>query len=189
MGGAMNARSMLLQARLQAARIDPVLALAVTLVVVCAVAMLLLLQASSRLEREYDEAQRSARTPVASAAVPAPSVDIRLARFRDTLGAQESVQQQLAQVFALASQHGLVLRQGEYRRTTRPAARVVAYQINLPVKGSHEAVWQFALDVLRALPHAALDEVVFRREAIADPSVEARLRMTLYLDDGSRRTP
>ena len=55
--------------------------------------------------------------------------------------------------------------------------------LNLPVKGSYGAIWQFALGALRAIPFASLDDIGFRRDSIGDPVVEARLRLTLYLKD------
>ena len=59
------------------------------------------------------------------------------------------------------------------------------YQIVLPVKGGYQPLWQFAMQGLRDMPFASLDEVSFRRDAIAEPVVEARLRFTLYLKDGA----
>ena len=88
-------------------------------------------------------------------------------------------------VFALAARHGLTLEQGEYRTTVDRNARLVAYQVNLPVKGNYTAIWQFAMDVLRAVPHASLDDVAFRRDAIGEAGVDARLRLTFYLAERS----
>jgi hypothetical protein len=60
---------------------------------------------------------------------------------------------------------------------------VHTYQLNLPVKGSYAAIWQFALSALRAIPFASLDDISFRRDSIGDATVEARLRFTLYLSE------
>jgi hypothetical protein len=60
---------------------------------------------------------------------------------------------------------------------------VHAYQVTLPVKGSYAAVWNFALDSLRAIPFASLDDISFKRDSIGDDKVAARLRLTLYLAD------
>ena len=61
--------------------------------------------------------------------------------------------------------------------------------MSLPLKGSYAAVWQFALQALRAMPFASLDELSFRREQIADPTLEARVRLTLYLSDAAGVAP
>jgi len=77
------------------------------------------------------------------------------------------------------------LNQGEYKAGYDKASRVSTYQIILPVKGPYQAIWQFAMQGLREMPFASLDEVSFRRDSIAEPAVEARLRFTLYLKDGA----
>ena len=41
------------------------------------------------------------------------------------------------------------------------------------------------MDVLRAVPHASLDDVAFRRDAIGEAGVDARLRLTFYLAERS----
>ena len=76
-----------------------------------------------------------------------------------------------------------MLSQGEYKSGYERNARVHTYQVNLPVKGSYAAIWQFALGALRAIPFAALDDISFRRDSIGDPTVEARVRITFYLSD------
>jgi hypothetical protein len=78
-----------------------------------------------------------------------------------------------------------VLRQGEYKPGYDRNARVYTYQVNLPVKGSYAAIWQFAMAALRTIPFASLDEITFHRDAIGDATVDARLKLTLYLRDGT----
>jgi len=86
-------------------------------------------------------------------------------------------------LFALASNSGLVLSQGEYKGTLDRDGRFHTYQIYLPVKGGYGAIWQFAVLALRAIPFASLDEISFRRDTIGESTVEAHLRITLYLTD------
>jgi hypothetical protein len=117
--------------------------------------------------------------PGAIAPLP-PSADQNLAHFYASLGERGKVERQLKTLFALAEMNGLALRQGEYRSSQDRAGRFLTYQITLPVTGRYGAIWQFAFDTLRALPHASLDDVAFRRDAIGSETVEARLRLTLY---------
>ena len=180
----MTLASLSLRARLLLVRIDPLVALVVVLMFAGAAAQIALLPARARLEHDYEAARRAARTPLPPQPAPVaapPSSDQNLAQFRATLGDPRGVERQLKQVFALAGRHGLTLQQGEYRATRERNAKLVAYQVNLPVKGSYGAIWQFAMDVLRAIPHASLDDVAFRRDSVGDAGVEARLRLTLYL--------
>ena len=115
-------------------------------------------------------------------APPATSAD-NLALFHAVLGQSRHAEQQVGQLFDLAEKNGLVLAQGEYKSGYDKASRVATYQVTLPLKGSYQAIWQFALQALRAAPFASLDELSFRREQIADGRLEARLRMTFYLAD------
>jgi hypothetical protein len=184
MGRAMTLATFPLRARLRLARINPVMALILALVVGGAAVQIALIPARARVNQAYDAARVLARTPLPVRPAPAvapPSSDQNLAQFYATLGDPRAVERQLKQVFALAARHGLSLQQGEYRTTADRNAKMLAYQVNLPVKGSYGAIWQFAMDVLRAIPHASLDDVAFRRDTISQDGVEARLRLTFYL--------
>ena len=99
----------------------------------------------------------------------------------------DTLDRPVATLFGLAAKSGLVLRQGEYKQGYDRNAHVYTYQVNLPVKGSYQAIWQFAMAALRAIPFASLDDISFHREAIGDATVEARLRLTLYLRDGTEQ--
>jgi hypothetical protein len=127
-------------------------------------------------------------TPAASAAPAAPSID-NLDAFYAALGPRRYAEQQVKTLFTLAAKNGLSLSQGEYKTGYDRNARVTTYQVNLPVKGSYGAIWQFAMGALRAIPFASLDDISFRRDTIGDPGVEARLRLTLYLKDAPGETP
>jgi hypothetical protein len=117
-------------------------------------------------------------------AAPAPAdANANLALFYDTLGERRYAEQQVKTLFALAAKTGLVLSQGEYKGARELNGRFHTYQVNLPVKGSYGAIWQFGMLALRAIPFASLDEISFRRDTIGEPTVEARLRITLYLAD------
>jgi hypothetical protein len=123
-----------------------------------------------------------AASPVAPVVAAAEAPD-NLARFYAALGQRRDAEQQVKTLFALAASNGLSLSQGEYKSGYDRNAHVYTYQVNLPVKGSYAAIWQFALGALRAIPFASLDDIGFRRDDIKDAQVEARLRLTLYLSD------
>jgi type VI protein secretion system component VasK len=122
----------------------------------------------------------TAAQPAAPAPVPAADP---LEAFYTALGPRRYAEQQVRTLFTLAAKNGLSLSQGDYKAGYDRNARVATYQVNLPVKGSYAAVWQFAMGALRAIPFASLDDISFRRDDIKDPLVEARLRLTLYLKD------
>ena len=166
-------------------RLNPVLAGAVVLALGAMAAVLWLGMARAELGEDYAAARRQAALPppAPSAIAAPPSADQNLAHFYASLGERSKVERQLKTLFALAGKNGLALRQGEYRSSQDRAGRFLTYQITLPVSGRYGAIWQFAFDALRALPHASLDDVGFRRDAIGSEAVEARLRLTLHLAD------
>ncbi|MFA9217090.1 MAG: hypothetical protein ACEQSK_08285 [Sphingomonadaceae bacterium] len=118
-----------------------------------------------------------------ASAPPPPSANQNLAAFYEVLGERRYAEQQVKLLFDLAAKSNLTLAQGEYKAAFDKASGVSTYQVLLPVKGSYGAIWQFAMHSLREMPFAALDEISFRRDSIAEPVVEARLRVTLYLKD------
>jgi hypothetical protein len=137
--------------------------------------------------QEQTRSQAGAAKPAPAAAPAAPSgaqADAAaLARFHGALAPRGSAAEQVKTLFGLAGQNGLVLRQGDYKAGTDRNAHLMTYGVDLPVKGSYGAVWRFALGTLQAMPFATLDDISFRRNAVGDPAVEARLRLTLYLAD------
>ncbi|WP_027864735.1 hypothetical protein [Massilia alkalitolerans] len=180
----MNLSALWLRLVLALRRVNPVVAGAVALALALMVAFLLMLRAQFDLEEQYTEARRQAALPPpmpGAVAPPPPSADQNLAHFYASLGERGKVERQLKTLFGLAEKNGLALRQGEYRSSQDRAGRFLTYQITLPVTGRYGAIWQFAFDALRALPHASLDDVAFRRDAIGSELVEARLRLTLHL--------
>jgi hypothetical protein len=188
-GGAMKDLSLRLQLALR--RADPLLVGAALLLAAVLAAFGWTLHARQQVQQERvrfeaQPARRAAAPGIEAAAAPAPD---RLAAFNGALGERAQAEQQLRTLFALAARHGLELRQGEYKPAWDRNAQLYTYQVDLPVKGSYEAVWQFALAALRAIPFAALDDISFRRDGVRDAAVEARLRLTLYLRDTQGETP
>ena len=189
MGDAMkgaNLATLWLQLRLAARRVNPLMQAAVLLLLAGLGTLLWLAPARDQLEAEREQLRRAAATPppVAAAPIPVSSAAERLAIFHAALGAQRDVEPGMKTLFRLAAKTGLVLRQGEYKRGYDRNAKLHTYQVNLPVKGSYAQIWQFAFLVLRALPFASLDDVSFKRDAIAETALEGRLRLTFYLRDG-----
>jgi hypothetical protein len=125
-----------------------------------------------------------AGTLAAVVVAPPPDSQQNLAQFYAALGQRHYAEQEVKMLFALAAKNGLTLTSGEYKESVDAASRVTSYQVVLPVKGPYNAIWQFCLQVLAALPFAALDDISFKRELIAEAAPEARLSFTFYLKDG-----
>lgn len=176
--------SQALRLRIGLAASNPVALGALVIIAAAAGALGWTLQASDLLARERALARQAAALPV-RAVEPATdhTLEDNLALFRRTLGERRYAEQQVRTLFGLAEKSALVLRQGEYREVYNQNARLYAYQVTLPVKGNYRAIWDFALQVLRTMPFASLDDIGFTRDAVGDPNVEARLRFTFYLAD------
>jgi hypothetical protein len=85
----------------------------------------------------------------------------------------------LEKLFALATVHQLTLAKGDYQLAADAASPVQAYTVTLPATQSYAVLRQFSAEVLRALPHAALDELRLERADAASTEAHARLRFTL----------
>jgi hypothetical protein len=181
-----------LRLRLALAATGPVVFGALALCVLALAALAWLVQARDLVDLARVEARRVAALPPPApviAATPPATDDYHLALFEAALGERRHAEQGVKTLFKLAGQAGLTLRQGEYKAAYDRNARLHTYQVTLPVKGSYGAIWQFALGALRAIPFAALDEISFKRDAIGEANVEARLRLTFYLTERPGAAP
>ncbi|EHP44248.1 transmembrane protein [Cupriavidus basilensis OR16] len=106
-----------------------------------------------------------------------------LAAFYGALGQYATVEDEIGILFRIAGESGLSLRQAEYRASFDRSGAFYTYQIVLPVRGPYRSVRQFCEEVLNAIPFASLDEVKFKRGAIGEPTIEAKLQFTLFLTD------
>ena len=172
---------LMLALRLYAMRAGGAACLAVALLLAGLATWAWLLPQRAALQEELARPLPAASTLVEAA--PPPTANENLSLFYATLGEKRHAEQQVKTLFDLAGKAGLSLNRGEYKFAYDKASGVTTYQIALPVKGAYRKIWQFALESLAVVPFAALDEVSFRRDTIADPVVEARLRFTLYLKE------
>lgn len=186
---AMSLRAVGLRLRLAFSGASPVAAGATLICLLGAALAMWLTQQSELLARKQELAVRTAALPPTAAPVPKATPNENLAFFYAAVGERRYAEQQVKTLFGLAAKTGLVLHEGEYKSGYDCNARLSTYQIDLPVKGSYRAIWQFSLSALRAIPFATLDEISFRRDSIGDTNVEAHLRLTLYLSDAAHGVP
>jgi len=122
-----------------------------------------------------------AATLPAPVAAPVPAVQ-HLADFYDVLGETGYAEQQVKTLFAIATKNGLSLNQAEYKLADDKNGRYQTYQILVPLKGDYQNIRQFCEQTLLTIPFASLDEINFKREAIASGTLEAKLHFTFYLN-------
>ncbi|KAF1016127.1 MAG: hypothetical protein GAK31_01611 [Stenotrophomonas maltophilia] len=119
--------------------------------------------------------------PPAAALANASAAPGHMARFQAVLSEREVLGPSLETLFALADANGLQLQQADYQYSRDSASGIYQCQIPLPMKGDYASIWAFVVDVLQSLPFAALQDISFRRNSIADATPQAQLRMTLYM--------
>lgn len=85
----------------------------------------------------------------------------------------------------LAESCGIRLNEGEYKATSDKVGRIVRFQMTLPVKGEYPQIRKFLAALPSELPAVALQGVHFERQKVADPGVEAKLKLVLYLEQES----
>lgn len=96
---------------------------------------------------------------------------------------KESTPDWLGQIYAAAASQSLRLSQGEYKFIPGKTGKLDSYQINLPVQGSYTQIRKFIVQVLNETPVISLDQISFKRETVRNASVEAKIRLTLYLQE------
>lgn len=111
--------------------------------------------------------------------------DEQLAEYYKFFPSARTAPQWLEKLVALAESHGLILDQGEYQAAPDKVGRLVRFQMTLPLKGGYAQIREFLAAMPKELPAMALETVQFERRNIADPEVEARLKLVLYLERSS----
>ena len=91
----------------------------------------------------------------------------------------------VAKMNEAAGASDLKLQSAEYRLVSDPAGKIARYQVSVPVIGSYPQIRTFVGAMLRAVPSAALDEIVMKRDSIQSVRLEAQLKLTVYLRSGS----
>jgi hypothetical protein len=116
-------------------------------------------------------------------AVHHTSAEDHFNQFIDGLGDDRYTEQQVKTLFALADKAGLTLSQADYKLAEDKNGHYRTYQVLMPVKGNYSAIRRFCESTLLAIPFASLDEMSFKRDAVGNGTLEARLRFTIYLSD------
>ncbi|TWB64025.1 hypothetical protein [Nitrospirillum viridazoti] len=190
------APTLLLRARLALGRAGWTSLLAGALFIAGAAAFLIGLPTlQTRVDaRQADLAQVTARVARAGrqprpAAAPLPPAQRNLQAFYDALGDVRYVDQDVAVILDEADRQGLTIAQADYKLGYEKNGLYHVYTMQMPVTGSYAAIRAFCRQVLLSLPYAALEEISVKRAAIGDATVEARLRLALYLDGPADYAP
>ncbi|TBW07578.1 pilus assembly protein PilO [Azotobacter chroococcum subsp. isscasi] len=113
--------------------------------------------------------------------LPAQGPGQQLADFHRQLPAQPAASSAIDRIYAAARAHNLSLARGEYSLGIDPKTRLARYRILLPVRAGYPQLRRFLHSLLSEVPALVLEDVEFKRKAIHETELEARIRMTLYL--------
>ncbi len=102
------------------------------------------------------------------------------AAARRALPARADVPGILRQLFDEAAQARLAVDTGKYEINATSGSSVVRYRIAFPVAGPYPQIRAFIDRTLATMPAVALSDLALERKSIADGSVEAQIRMTVY---------
>ena len=121
--------------------------------------------------------EASRRMPAST--TPALTEQQRADQIIKELPAFEQNAEDLRAVFASASSAHVLLEKGDYAVKSDAGSPIVTYTATFPVHESYAALKSFTANVLRALPHAALDELRLSRPDASDELLVATVRFTL----------
>jgi hypothetical protein len=113
------------------------------------------------------------------------SISEQMAEFYGLFPRQGQLTDTVAKVFHAASSQGIALQHGEYRVAEDRPGELRRFQMVLPVKAEYPRIRRFLASVAAEVPTAALEHIQFERQKIADPQVEATIKLAVYLEQGS----
>lgn len=132
---------------------------------------------TQRLQAETTLQLRKSAAP----ADPALTDAGRLQQLREAWPARAQALDLIDGIHRAAAEHGVGLTQGEYRQVALGAEGAVQLQITLPALAPYPAWRSWLGQVMNEMPVATLEEVTLRRADIAEPRVEARVRLSMPL--------
>ncbi|MBI5889591.1 MAG: type 4a pilus biogenesis protein PilO [Nitrosomonadales bacterium] len=125
-----------------------------------------------------EQIQHASKSFDGSRATPAGQLE----EFYRIFPEERSAPQWLKKLVELAGKNGLGLQEGEYKATRDKAGRLMRLQMVLPVKGEYRQIRRFLAALAVEIPIVALENVQFTRENVTDSSVEARIRLALFME-------
>lgn len=128
-------------------------------------------QARQREALRADATNRDGQTPTG-----------QLARFHKALPGPTSLPDWLEKIFAVAGSQGIALDEGDYKVIPDAAGKMVRVQITFPVKSNYPQIRKFIAQLKAEIPVVALEHIQFQRQKVADPNVEAEIRLVLFME-------
>lgn len=97
-----------------------------------------------------------------------------------SLPAESNREKFLQQVHDAAQSRGVRIDSAEYRQTRE--GRLVKSAFILPVHGTYPQLRGWLADIMNGIPALALDEFSLHRDAVGNPALDGRVRLTLIME-------
>ncbi len=105
----------------------------------------------------------------------------QLAVFYRSFPTSSSVPASLEKIYASAEGEHLGLDRADYKVSRSNTGKLSRYQITMPIKGQYSNIQRFLLRVLKEVPNASLEHVLFERNKIGETTVDATVILVLHL--------
>jgi Type II secretion system (T2SS), protein M subtype b len=83
-------------------------------------------------------------------------------------------------LYSLAARHSLTFPQSSFQTSDDPLIGISRVQMTIPVRATYPELRQFIEALLRELPYATVDQLVFKRHNIGENQVEAELHVSCW---------
>lgn len=131
----------------------------------------------ANIEARQRDLQRSA---VAGGEPLTPAA--QLIKFHQAFPDSASQPDWLEKIFSVAASQGIALEQGDYKLTRSIEGRIVRLRISFPVKSSYPQMRSFIARLKAEIPVMALEHIQFERQKVADPALEVKLQLVLFME-------
>lgn len=101
--------------------------------------------------------------------------------FYDFLPNSDSSPYWISELDRIAKENSVELNSSDYRLMMEKEAKLVRYEIQVPLRGTYPQIRAFIANALQSIPTLVLADINVKRETIQMNRVEARLSMFLYL--------
>ncbi len=138
------------------------------------------------MRQELIDVKQEARLLRQKSRLPATEIKVlnpaeQLADFYRFFPSQDAVPDGMERIYAAAIAQGVSLERGDYQLASERDSKLIRYDIVFPVKGGYLQIRKFIAQVLNEVPNASLDSIMFTRQRINDPVIDAQLKFALYL--------
>lgn len=118
-------------------------------------------------------------------ALAQPSTEeLLLTQLAQTSYAESQLSDLLRQIAQLAKAKGLLIAQSEFQSSNEGHGGLRQQLVTLPVRASYPQLRQFVEELLLKFPGLSVDQLVLKRETVAQDRADVRLRLSLWINPG-----